>query len=616
MRGSGGSAPPRRQGARALALLSAVLFALTVWAWAGGGFRFRIFGALVSVRDVWRPFAGGVAAGLLAFAADRDGARAAVRGAGRAVASIEQRMADGAPLLAIALAAASTILGLTLGSHAAAGADSYGYVSQSVLWSEGALVVEQPLASVVPWPNARESFAPLGYRPAVEGPSNVPTYAPGLPLLMMLMRGPFGAWGPFLVTPLCGGALVLLVYWWARRIADPVVAAGTTVLTASSPVVLYMLMWPMSDVPVSACWIAALLTAGLPSRRPVLTAVLTGIAIAIRPNLAPLAVVPFGLLLYREDGDRASRSGAAIRFAVALAPFVAFIAAVNARLYGSPLRSGYGTLSSLYAIEHIAANVRAYPAWLLEAHGPLIFLFVVGISLRLITRRAGSAMAALAFIVLLFACYVSYIPFADWWFLRFVLPGLPLLYFFVVDGVSALTARFGGAVRVASVTLVVGIMALHGARFAIDRSVLALGEGERRYVDVGRYVDTALPQRAIVLAMQHSGSIRYYSGRTTLRYDYLPAEWLDRAVTVLMSMGLHPYVALEDWEEPLFRSRFAGQDRMRVLEAPPFAMLDSNTSVRLYDLGGRSAATTQGIPHVPPFTIAEPVPMLGLPPGR
>ena len=607
---SGGSGPPRRrQAARALALLSAILFALAVWAWAGGGFRFRIFGALVSVRDMWRPLAGGVVAALLALAADREGARAVFRGVGPAIASVEPRMVRGGPLLAIALATASTILGVTLGSHAAAGADSYGYVSQSVLWSEGRLAVEQPLASVVPWPNARESFAPLGYRPAVDGASNVPTYAPGLPLLMMLMRGPFGAWGPFLVTPLCGGALLLLVYWWTRRIADPIVAAGTTILTAFSPVVLYMLMWPMSDIPVSASWIAALVTAGLTSRRPVLTAILTGIAIAIRPNLAPLAVVPFTLLLYREGRDRASMVAATIRFAVALAPFVAFIAFVNARLYGSPLRSGYGTLSSLYAVEHIPVNVRVYPAWLLEAHGPLVFLFVVGIVLRLVMRRSASVMAAFAFIVLLCACYVSYIPFTEWWFLRFVLPALPLVYFFVVDGVSTATARFGAAVRVAAVTLVVAIMALHGARFAIDRSVLALGEGERRYIDVGRYVATSLPERAVVIAMQHSGSIRYYSGRTTLRYDYLPAEWLDRAVTVLMSMGLHPYVALEDWEEPLFKARFAGQERARVLEGPPFATLDSNTRVRLYDLGGPAVSTTQGIPHVPPFTIHDPVPM-------
>src|SRR5947199_7113939 len=36
----------------------------------------------------------------------------------------------------------------------------------------------------------------------------------------------------------------------------------------------------------------------------------------------------------------------------------------------------------------------------------------------------------------------------------------------------------------------------------------------------------------------------------SVRYDLLPARWLDRAVRSLADKGYHPYLALEEGEEP------------------------------------------------------------------
>ena len=71
--------------------------------------------------------------------------------------------------------------------------------------------------------------------------------------------------------------------------------------------------------------------------------------------------------------------------------------------------------------------------------------------------------------------------------------------------------------------------------------------------------------------MQHSGSIRYYSGRLTLRYDWLDGDWLDRAIEVLERSGRPVYVLLDDWEEPAFRERFAGQRSLAHLDRGPAA---------------------------------------------
>jgi hypothetical protein len=86
------------------------------------------------------------------------------------------------------------------------------------------------------------------------------------------------------------------------------------------------------------------------------------------------------------------------------------------------------------------------------------------------------------------------------------------------------------------------------------------------------YIDSVTPRATVVLAMQHSGSVRYYSGRLTLRYDLLDPEWLDRALGRLEELGFSTYALLEDWEEDLFRKRFSAQQAIRLIDAGPLAV--------------------------------------------
>ena len=64
----------------------------------------------------------------------------------------------------------------------------------------------------------------------------------------------------------------------------------------------------------------------------------------------------------------------------------------------------------------------------------------------------------------------------------------------------------------------------------------------------------------MIFASIHAGSLRYYAGRATLRFDLLDASWFDRALVWLADHGRHPYVLIEDWEMPAFRNRFAQQN--------------------------------------------------------
>ena len=81
------------------------------------------------------------------------------------------------------------------------------------------------------------------------------------------------------------------------------------------------------------------------------------------------------------------------------------------------------------------------------------------------------------------------------------------------------------------------------------------------------------------MAAQHSGSITYYSGRPTLRWDLLDAASLDRAIASLRRAGYEPYVVLDGEEnEQLPRAISAHANQQAVGGLIPMATL-GNTNV-------------------------------------
>ena len=121
--------------------------------------------------------------------------------------------------------------------------------------------------------------------------------------------------------------------------------------------------------------------------------------------------------------------------------------------------------------------------------------------------------------------------------------------------------------------MAVAFFAWHGVRSAVDRSAFDLGRGERRYVDVARFVASHTDPDAVILSLQHSGSLRLYADRLTLRYDVLDPLWLDRVVAYLQSIGRRPYFVLDGGEVEAFRQRFGAVSRAGALDWPPLATL-------------------------------------------
>ena len=498
----------------------------------------------------------------------------------------------------VAAAAALGILsaGVLYGSRTAAASDPSGYVSQSALWARGSLKIDQQFAASLPWPEASDTLTPLGYRIAPGG-AMVPTYPPGVPVLMALGRL-LGACGPYLVGPLCGALLVLFTFQLGRPIFGTAAAAIAAILVACSPVVVFMSLVPMADVPAAAFWIGALAVAvGGSAPRALMAGLLAAIAILIRPNLVPLAVFPWLMVMVRTPRwrDRAIRT---MLFAIASLPGAMAVAWVNNTLYGSPLMSGYGELGPGFRVEYAAVNFRNYSAWWLESQGPFAFVFLAALWFwRKASPMRREFLVVVGFALGVWLLYLFYLPFEAWWFLRFLVAGVPVVFLLGADAVSRAAGKTA-TVRVVALGAFTVIVGSHVSRFIDTRDILDIGRGERRYIEPALHVASVIPPDAVILAMQHSGSLRYYTGRLILRWDALDPAWLDRAVTFLRGRGIPTYVVIEGWEDERFRSRFAGQQTLADLDRGPIATARSG-DVRIYSLQAPDTGAARAPVEIP-----------------
>jgi hypothetical protein len=465
----------------------------------------------------------------------------------------------------IALAFVVFFVGVRQGVLAAMASDEWGYLSQADLWLTRDLTIEQPIARDVPWPNAGWTFAPLGYRPAPQDPGViVPTYPPGLPVLMAIGKRVAGTCGPFLVSPLLGGLTVLFTYLLGVRVASRMTGLAAAALLATSPIFLLMVVHPLSDVPATALLVLGLVLALSGSRwRAFWTGAAVSMAIFIRPNLVFVGAVFVAFIVLSErpaagEAPWRARVRALLWFSIGGAPLVLAVAALNTVLYGGPLSAGHGSLDELYSWRFLWRNLIDYPRWMWVYETPVIALSIVPMIVWRRAREHRPLLALLAaFVAAVWLSYLFYRAYGVWQYLRFLLPTIPVLLVLVSCGGAVLLARLGGAgERIAAAGLMIALVL--SLRVGVIRAEDVPGYWREAvpYTSVGNYVRQHLPGNAIVLTVQHSGSIRYYSDRLTLRWDFLAPEWWPRALSTLSERGYRPYVLLTNSEEDAFRSRF------------------------------------------------------------
>lgn len=521
-----------------------ILLSVTLFIGLTGGGRLDIAGVSLTARDWTRP------ATLLAllslpraFALWRHRASP-----GLLQRACEQLMRAGLAVIVLLMGA----LGLWALVEACGGLDSHGYVSAARALASGHLVVPQPLVSWLPLERAVESLAPLGWVPAVDGRGIVPLYPVGLPLVMAVFEALAGRGGPFYVAPALGAATVALAFALVRRVDGAHAAGLAAALVASHPVFFTYAIQPMSDVPATFWVLLALVLLYRDRQLPALAGMAAGMALLTRPTLLLVGLVLAGISANRR------------RFVLGLFPFVALFIAVNTVLYGSPLASGYGQSVDLFAVGVVPRNVVVYGKWLLIVNTPLLMALLVAARFVVDQRFflvGGSVCLAVGVPYLFYAFDAD-----DWEMLRFLLPGLVLLVMLASMAAAALVRRYVPAPVAPIVVLVMaGSAAAASYDFLQDRGVFRLRVVESKYPAVASWIERNSAADAIVLASLHSGSIRHYSGRTTLRWDRIPPGRLALTIAAIAERNRAAFLVLDgNAEREEFARRFSSSPGVQI----------------------------------------------------
>ena len=497
-------------------------------------------------------------------------------------------------IVALLAAAALAAVGFFRGTYAAGGSDSSCYALMADAFASGKLQPSSALALQAPWPDAPKTFAPGGFVPSQSDPSAAaPVCAPGFSLLLapvVKLGGPSALFG---VTPVAGAMLVWMAYLAGRALGGPPAGAMSAVLVAASPIVLFQVVQPMNDITTAALWMAAFVA--LISRRWMFAGICCGLALLVRPNLLPLAIVSglyvvFAQPKLRPTVTRSARSSVgrdfsrAIGFGLAALPFVLIVMWLNAKLYGGPLRSGYGQLNSLFSLANIPANAVRYSRWLRETQTPFVVLGFFA-PLGVDRERRAPAWLAVALIATTALVYFAYTPFDDWSYLRFLLPAIVLLIVLMSVAWTTIWQRTRPNLAYVSVGVLTLILASNGIVNARERFAFQMRVLEQRYRSASIVVRDRLPRNAVLLTVWDSGAVRFHAGKEAVVWEGLDPGWLDRGLAWLAANGHPPYILLESWEEPKFRERFAAQSPIGHLDWPPKYEVDR--VVRIYDPADR-----------------------------
>ncbi len=556
-------------------VVAAVLAAIAVLLAVSGGVRATVGGLRISARSPFpAAFAALAAAGAWWALARR--ANAVAGDLDAAFAALERH----APAVVTAVALVTAAVAATFATASAAGADASGYLSEAVHWASGQLFHRDPLAAVIgagdPW-----LTAPLGWRPGPVAGLQSPTYPPGLPLLMALPHALGGAAAATWVVTLAAALTVWTTGVIAIRLAGGAAGVIAAVAIATSPILLFQSVQPMSDVPVTAAWMltwALLIQPGVGSRESGVGNALAGIACAIavliRPNLAPLAPVPLFAI-----GWNLRRL---IVFSIPVALAGAGLMWLQWQWYGSPWRSGYGTADELFAVANIGDNASRYLGWLMTT-SPFLLIAPAGM---LFAWRKEFARPLSAFAGLVVAAYLVYAVFDVWSYLRFLLPALAVAAVFAGLATAVLVNRMPVAWRVAAVTVVVLALLGHGASRARTLDTFRLADQHQRVAQAAGYLLRTQPADAVIIAGEQSGALRYYTGRPILRWDAASTEQMATALTMLRDANRPLVIALDAWEREPFRARFGALPAVS-LEWPPAFEAGTSHRTQLWRLSDR-----------------------------
>ncbi len=432
---------------------------------------------------------------------------------------------------------ALTLYGATLirqASYAVGGSDSSGYASVARALLSDHLVQEvAPLRQLGLPAEFAPYFIPLGHAPGPRPGTMSSFYPVGWPL-HLAAAATLAGWknGPFIVSPLLAVLCLVLMYLVGIELGlSRGLAATGSFLLAVCPVFVYLALQPMSDI-AATFWSLLAVLAALRSGRQQPWAVVAGAAFGVAFLVRPTNVLLLAPLLL----SLRLKPRTLLYFLLGGAPLALVFLIYNQAAYGHPLRTGYGAiqLQDAIALHYFPARFRHYVYWLamMMSPLPLVGWLLTAFNRRIEWRRRALLIGWFAAFFLFYCCYEIY---NEWWYTRFLLPGIPALIIGLLLTAQTLAANVADrltserrrqAWRAAVICVLLIIPAIFAQQILRRFAILSLGATDYVHARSCRWADRQLPAQALVVSMEMSGALKFYTGRPIARWDYLlPEQW-------------------------------------------------------------------------------------------
>jgi len=333
---------------------------------------------------------------------------------------------------------------------------------------------------------------------------------------------------PFFISPIAALLCLELVYLIARQLAlSRLASVAATTMVALCPFFVMQAIQPMSDI-VGMFWCLAAVAAALATRRggtlwALAAGFAFGIAVLVRPaNLVVLAAVLLAL--------RWRRWNLPALLLGAVPPFL-FLTRYDTAVHGAWHRTGYEVagLRDAFSTRPFLRRLAYYAEWTIRTMSPL----VAGGALSAAADRKLPRIDRLLLFcwpAAYFAFYAFHDPYDSWWYLRYLLPGVPAIAIASVVAWRDFVAHplRGGRARLAAVlsVAVLAIVLFVETRAIRARDVLSTGVGQKAYLTASHWAQRYVPDTGLVLSHEMSGALAFYSDRLPVRWDWLePARF-------------------------------------------------------------------------------------------
>jgi 4-amino-4-deoxy-L-arabinose transferase-like glycosyltransferase len=354
-----------------------------------------------------------------------------------------------------------------------------------------------------------------------------PQYPIGFPLHLALAGVLFG-WdkAPYFVSPVAGVLCLILMYAVGRQLGlSRWPAAGGALLLASCPTLVFQAVQPMSDV-TATLWTLAAILAGLKARGDRRWSAVAGFALGVAVLVRPLDLMLVLPLVFALPLDRR----ALVLFILGGVPAAAFLLIYNNACFGNPFDTGYSLTGhwGLFGFSYFPSHFSNYVRWTSAVLTPFVALgWLVAPFDRLLPRRDRALLLTwFATFLLAYSCYQ---PADQWWYTRFLLPGIPaiiLAFVLIAQDLAASVGGFGRQCVIAGAIVVIGLAAGIGFRNAKSWSALDQWQGQATFRSACRWAKERMPADAVVLSSDLSGSLRFYTTLQPVRWEYLdPASF-------------------------------------------------------------------------------------------